>query len=450
MCDFSSERQGLPGWQEVSKIRTLNFDHLVEQARRVVAETEVRRTAAGFIGYGSTKKGDRVLMGVDTHYDMEVVNAVATALRERGATVDIVVVDVGPDREFTDIEEIHTVIRRRPWAEAPRRWEGVPWVEELALRGGYDLLIHGKGGGIPDTPHRYEAYPWLGREHFCSKATVYPRELHTLINMKTWEMFYKRGQGGTVHLTDPEGTDITYTLWEQYFKEGRIGFGETPFWGHIMGHPATPILSKENASGVVKGTTSHFQRPFPQISVHLDEGRVTHITGGGAYGDACNELIEETKNTQYPCFPGTGLFWLWEVAIGTNPKIQRPSNINMLSSGGFEWERRRQGVIHTGFGTFWRGPEEAWAAERKLAYGHLHVHLLFPTLEITTKENEKIRVIDRGRLTALDDPEVRKLAERYGDPDEVLKSDWEPKIPGISQEGKYEDYAKDPARYIFL
>ena len=50
----------------------------------------------------------------------------------------------------------------------------------------------------------------------------------------------------------------------------------------------------------------------------------------------------------------------------------------------------------------------------------------------------------------MDDPEVRTLAERYGDPDEVLKSDWEAKIPGISQEGKYEDYAKNPARYIFL
>ncbi|HLC25938.1 MAG TPA: hypothetical protein VJM80_04115, partial [bacterium] len=71
MCDFSSEAQGLPGWQNLSQIRTLNFDNLVEQARHVVADPEVRRTAAGFIGYGATKKGDRVLMGVDTHYDLE-------------------------------------------------------------------------------------------------------------------------------------------------------------------------------------------------------------------------------------------------------------------------------------------------------------------------------------------------------------------------------------------
>lgn len=263
-------------------------------------------------------------------------------------------------------------------------------------------------------------------------------------------MLYKRGRGGTIHLTDPEGTDITYTLWEQYFDEGRVYFGQTPLWGHIMGHPPPPIISKENASGVVKGTTSHFSRPFSQISVYLSDGRVAGVAGGGVYGDAWNELIEETKNIHYPCFPGPGLFWLWETAIGTNPKIQRPSNISILSSGGFEWERRRQGIIQTGFGTFWRGPEEAWAAERRLAYGHLHVHLLFPTMEITTRDNEKITVIDQGRIAALDDPELRKLAERYGDPDEILRSEWEPRIPGINQDGNYEDYTKDPAKYIYL
>ena len=52
-----------------------------------------------------------------------------------------------------------------------------------------------------------------------------------------------------------------------------------------------------------------------------------------------------------PVFRARGLFYLWEVAIGTNPKIMRPSGIERHSSGGFEWERRRSGVIHMGFGT---------------------------------------------------------------------------------------------------
>jgi hypothetical protein len=29
-------------------------------------------------------------------------------------------------------------------------------------------------------------------------------------------------------------------------------------------------------------------------------------------------------------------------------------------------------------------------------------------------------IVDRGRLKALDDPDVRELASKYGDPDRVL------------------------------
>lgn len=48
------------------------------------------------------------------------------------------------------------------------------------------------------------------------------------------------------------------------------------------------------------------------------------------------------------------------------------------------------------------------------------------------------------RLTALDHPEVRKVASQYGNSDLLLKEDWIAPIPGIRVEGKYEDYAKNP------
>jgi hypothetical protein len=47
----------------------------------------------------------------------------------------------------------------------------------------------------------------------------------------------------------------------------------------------------------------------------------------------------------------------------------------------------------------------------------------------------------------LDNPEVRALASRYGDPDLLLAEDWIPEVPGINAPGKYEDYAKDPYSY---
>src|SRR5215470_576305 len=226
----------------------------------------------------------------------------------------------------------------------------------------------------------------------------------------TFRLYYTRpGQAVPTFSHREYEFELTYTLWPDYFDGSRRGYGETPWWGHVMGHAPTPLLPQEDASGVVRGTTNHFSRPFQPIQVTLEQGRVESVEGGGAYGSAWRELLGESRATQYPCFPRPGLFWLWEITIGTNPKIRRPHRIDLLSSGGMEWERRRSGIVHVGLGTRWRGPEEVWAGERGLLYGHLHVHLLSPTLVITTVHGEEVHVIENGRLTALDDTEVRQL-----------------------------------------
>jgi hypothetical protein len=450
MCDFDGGHHSMAvKGQYNSDPAVIDLDDLVPYARVVADGEEIRRPAIGFIGYGSTKPGDRVLIAVDTHYDHRVVEAITRALWEKGAKVDIITVDVGPNREFDDLDEIKVVMRRRHWHEEPRRWEGLPWIEEIALSQKYDLLIHGKGGPIPSTPYRYEQIPWLIPEQLAAGSTTFPRELHMLINQKTWDRIWNFGRGGKVRVTDAEGTDISFTLLEDYYDGTRKGFQKQGQWGHLLSHPPPPFNEREDATGVVSGTTSHFARPFKNIKVYVEDGRVSKIEGGGRYGEAWRELWEESKNTQYPCFPRPGLFWIWEMAIGTNPKIVRPPNIHELSSGGFEWERRRSGVIHAGFGTRWRGPEEEWAAERALLYGHLHVHLLFPTYRIKTKRGEEITVIDNGRLAAFDDPEVRELAKKLGDPDKLLSEDWIPSIPGITASGTYNEFSQNPAHWIY-
>lgn len=411
---------------------------------------ELRRRQVGFIGYGPVEPGERVLLAIDNQYDSRIADAVARALRDKGAVVDLISCDIGMDREFSYLDEIDAAIRRNglSWEKKPRRWEGIPWVEDLAARQRYDLLIHGKGGPVPDTPYRYEAIPFYTLEEFASASTTYPREINALACEKTWQKIYHKGKGGRIHITDPEGTDVTYTLWDEYY-DGRYGWNERVLYGHVMGHPPTPIVEREDLTGVVAGTTSHFSRAFPRIQLKLEKGRVQSIEGGGPYGDAWRQLEAETGATSYRGFPRPGLFWGWEAAIGTNPKIRRPSNIEMLSSGGFEYERLRSGIIHMGFGTFWRSPEERWCIDNGLTYGHLHIHLTHPTLDVLTRDGETLRVIDNGHLTALDDPDVRDVAAKFGDPDELLREDWSPAIPGISAPGEYLDYATDPAPYIY-
>lgn len=180
-------------------------------ARFIASQEEVRRNAVGFIGYGSTKPGDRVLLAVTSFYEPSVYKAITQALRKRGARVDVIVIDVGPDRDITQRDELHNLLARGPWEKNPRLWDKRAWVEGLALKNGYDLLIHGRGGNIPKTPHRYESIPWIQEEAFRQRATVFPRDVHVLINLRLWDMIRNRGRGGRVHLTNPEGTDITWT-----------------------------------------------------------------------------------------------------------------------------------------------------------------------------------------------------------------------------------------------
>ena len=159
----------------------------------------------GFIGYSGAGKGDKVLIAVDSHYDSRIADSIAAALKEKGAKVDILVVDVGPDRTFDERDEIRVVIRRGPSRMDPRRWEGAKWVEELAEKNGYQLLIHGRGGGIPRTSYHYEPIPWQVVEQFTSAATTYPREVQRLINLKAWNPIWEKGKGGRIHVNGPRG-----------------------------------------------------------------------------------------------------------------------------------------------------------------------------------------------------------------------------------------------------
>lgn len=455
MCESVEEGIGITDGQVRKyssgvKVPVADLDDLMPIARGLAEMPENRTSHVGFVGYNRTRMGDKVLIAVDREYDPEVPNAIAEALREKGARVDILWVDLGePDKEFDELDEVRVTMRREPFEQNPRRWEGLPFVEKYAAQRGYDLLIHGKGGPCPPTPFRYEQLPWLRKEHLLGRSATYPYQLHKLINDKTWDYIWNKGRGGRFRLTDPEGTDLVWTSWEEYYDGTHYGFTPVPRYGHLFGHPVPPILDKEDAQGVVAGTTSHFARPFPRIAVELEGGQIHTVKGGGAYGDAWRDLLEEGKRIHYPVFPRPGLFYVWEIAIGSNPKIVRPSRLHLHNSGGTEWERRRSGVIHMGFGTMWRAPEEIWAGERGLLYGHLHIHLLFPTLEIKARDGREYTVIRDGRLTAMDDPEVREAAAKYGDPEELLSEDWVPRIPGINAPGSYEAYARNPADWIY-
>lgn len=107
--------------------------------------------------------------------------------------------------------------------------------------------------------------------------------------------------------------------------------------------------------------------------------------------------------------------------------------------------------MHFGFGAESQHPEFVkFVREQKVGGVHApHIHSYFPTFDATLPGGRKVRVIEKGRLTVLDDPEVRQLASKYGDPDRLLSELWIPAIPGINYTGNYQrDYAPDPTSWI--
>ena len=88
---------------------------------------------------------------------------------------------------------------------------------------------------------------------------------------------------------------------------------------------------------------------------------------------------------------------------------------------------------------------EIEAARAGLPVGHFHVHLYFPTVTLEMADGSEELLIDAGHLQALDDPGVKEIAARHGDPVALLSEDWVPAVPGINMEGDYfRDYAADP------
>ena len=79
-----------------------------------------------------------------------------------------------------------------------------------------------------------------------------------------------------------------------------------------------------------------------------------------------------------------------------------------------------------------------------------HTHTYFSDYHVHLRHADRwVTLIEKGRLKSLDNPEVRALASRYGNPDQLLTEDWRPEIPGINAPGDYlTGYAADPWRTV--
>ncbi|MEI9475290.1 MAG: hypothetical protein WCO26_01755 [Deltaproteobacteria bacterium] len=443
--------------------RPKSVEELLPKARALLSEERQVSYNALRASY-EIKSGNKVLFVVLSEYHPMVVEAMCLAIRERGARVDVFSLDstpVAPPKELATHEAIsldltesdgynyfYTVI-----CDHIRTATAVG----LAKSEKYDLVITGCAGAPPLVDFRVRRFNFPALEDWAGRAIDTPMELLEALDQKVFDQVMSCQ---TMRLTDPEGTDLKWTN----YQDGRPILSD-----HIFAKPffiGRGFGGKDDAYGVVAGTTNHLGA-FPLIKVNIEGGQVVKITGGGKYGEIWREKLKKYKDIKLPPLSAgkgmglalegeapmfeisdPGLFWHFEMAIGTIPGVFRlPKQARFECYANMLHERRRSGWIHHGFGPPALGMQQLIRA--RLPWTHVHVHSIFGTLVGHTDKGETVTIVDKGHLTALDDPEVRSIAKKYGNPDELLSEAWIPAVPGINVPGNYvNDYAQDPVAWI--
>jgi hypothetical protein len=343
-------------------------------------------------------------------------------------------------------------------------------------------VFWGKGGG---TFLRRNLHPmedrFLGlfvidnRWDVMSLLGTYPGDVWQLAEDQTMEPLVHVDK---LTIKDPEGTDVWSDISEvqaQHWARGVYQRGHlymfpnqaTGRFGYsVVNYPAfqdewLPREPMAILNGTIAGTTNHTGF-FPRWEVHLQNGYVHDVKGGGIVGEALNEFLQypHINDLPYPFHAENhpGYWWMYEIALGTHPKAFR--NPAAMDEGTVIPERQRAGVLHWGLGvTLHHDPGVRTQSVKLLDFTKqynlpkdhgFHTHTYFSDYQVHLRNADRwVTLIEKGRLKSLDNPEVRALASRYGNPDQLLTEDWRPEIPGINAPGNYmTDYAPDPWRTV--
>jgi hypothetical protein len=431
------------------------------------------------------REGDKVLIVTLPDQDKYVAEAITQAMMEQGAEkVDWIypLELVGEDPKTYSLEA--------GWREIGLYEEGKASGSPIDIMTGQDLGRHtreyldkhpeytavfvGVGGGneLRSMQHhrgklrgQYQYNNW---EWFLARGHRFPLEV--------WHEFERRlkeplSKASRVRITDPEGTHLEYSVSAE--EAARWHLGVQGGFQHLSFNPlmatchelrefklgrgetldAPPVFPK--LSGVLAGTANHCGY-IPRMETYFEQDRLVAVKGGGRFGDGIRELMDKYQDIHWPHYPDKGLFWFCDSALCTAIGTFRRTS-DMFNS---YWiypnlpERTAPGVFHHGFGSRIYGTEKefyGYGQKHGLHPGHIHGgHNYFSTFEVKLRgTNYWLKLVDKGWITALGDPEVRALAAKYGVPDELLGYDWIPPIPGINCEGDYmKDYAPDPLKYL--
>ena len=373
-----------------------------------------------FIESAAPKPGEVALV-VSGHSTSPLVNeGVTRILKEKGIQFSLIMIpDFAGMTECADLQEQlwigswwpewlwELIEKNKPdilyqltmMAQNHNWREGIPlyqWFERMGIRSRALASTVGSPDWYPvGAPETLSYEPWH----------AFPVELFEAIRRKTREQFPSKGWA-LAEVTDLNGTrftvEINYDPRERSFHSTGKGF--------------------RNASGVIVATTSH-SCEFPRVELIFADNLLTEVKGGGKFGEWMQQkYLLDYKDVDFGYYdtPGNNIFE--EFVLGYHPKAvpYLGDYSGTMRVVAMQWKVFRSGVLHVaiGSGGALLNPDKSIRIKKQ----HTDFELFFSTIVIAGKT-----IIEHGHLLALDDPEIRQLAAKYGDPDELLSEAWIPK-----------------------
>jgi hypothetical protein len=408
-----------------------------------------------------------------------ILDAIVKAIELEGAEVQV----ISPEKLGLRKREKPTYNAEDGWREVeavlPGKVAGsnpeYPIVKEFIKQNPQIKGIYAFGGGRGHSfehvgPEFRNNWLFANAADTFSRFNNFPDEIWRMMEDKICNILSRTSE---VRMTDAQGSDLRFSVpseetAKRWGREALSWEGPGHVENHVFMYPpmvfripphcprtlkehlelSTPVWDKTN--GVLAATTGH-NGFYPHIILHIEKGIVTEVEGEGKTADGWRRNLEKYRDVQYPGFPRPGYSYLNDIALATNPKACRTEDI--FDPGGSPMmERNRSGVIHCGFGCESVIPEfKDFVKREKVPGAHgSHIHIYFPTYECRIRATgEWVKIVDKGRLTLLDDYDVRRQTMLYGNPDDILSEEWIPAVPGINYPGDYmEDYGKNPVPWV--
>jgi hypothetical protein len=233
-----------------------------------------------------------------------------------------------------------------------------------------------------------------GKGVFATECSRFPVEIMLAIARS---MEAKLKAGYELEITDDKGSNLRFpyqpseVFFGGNFDSDTFGAGQRCDWplGQIMIHP------DEGLSGIammecVRGLPKILEWPARYV---IDNCRVQI------------EEREETKRIREELAKPQNTNIAGKLFIGLNPKGSISEGLHRSNFGNM--------VQAAGVTCLYIGDKAGYVASEYTTGGYL----LKPTMRL----NGEV-ICDRGRLSALDDPAVRAVARKYGNPDELLET----------------------------